>query len=177
LDYFCGIMYIADLAQYIFKEVLHLNDRFFATLHLRRARFTKRGVGRLAAATLVSALFLAFSLGCAGSKQGQPPGGLTMDQALNEAAAQLLSKMDAGAKVAVLNYTSPSVCLAEYVISEIEASLIESGKVTVVDRKELDLIRSEQNFQFSGEVSNESIQQVGVKLGAQIIITGTRRRS
>lgn len=40
-------------------------------------------------------------------------------------------------------------------------------------KKEIDLIRSEINFQFSGEVSDESAQEVGRMLGAQSIVSGS----
>jgi TolB-like protein len=43
----------------------------------------------------------------------------------------------------------------------------------VVDRRELDLIRQEERFQMSGEVSDESMQSIGKKLGAQIIVSGS----
>jgi len=37
----------------------------------------------------------------------------------------------------------------------------------------LDIIRAEQNFQMSGEVSEESAISIGQMLGANIVITGS----
>jgi hypothetical protein len=42
----------------------------------------------------------------------------------------------------------------------------------VHDRQNLDLIQQEMDFQLSGEVSDESAQSIGRKLGAEIIISG-----
>jgi hypothetical protein len=114
------------------------------------------------------------SAGCAAKNQtAGNPSGLTMDEALMGAAANMMAEIAAGTKVAILSYASPSECLSEYVVRELEANIVETGKVTVVDRKELDLIRSEMDFQYSSEVRNESAQDLGRKLGAQVIITGS----
>ena len=42
----------------------------------------------------------------------------------------------------------------------------------MVDRKTIDTIRSEQQFQLSGEVSDQSAVSIGHLLGANIVITG-----
>ncbi|MDR0501998.1 MAG: penicillin-binding protein activator LpoB, partial [Treponema sp.] len=59
-----------------------------------------------------------------------------------------------------------------YVIEELIGHIVNDGKLTVVDRANLETIRQEMNFQLSGEVSNESMQAIGQKLGAQSIISG-----
>ncbi|MDR1637290.1 MAG: CsgG/HfaB family protein, partial [Treponema sp.] len=46
-------------------------------------------------------------------------------------------------------------------------------KFKVVDRKSLDAIKSEQNFQYSGEVDDDSAVSIGKMLGASIVITGS----
>jgi curli biogenesis system outer membrane secretion channel CsgG len=43
----------------------------------------------------------------------------------------------------------------------------------VVDRKSLDALREEQNFQISGDVDDDSAVSIGKMLGANIIITGS----
>jgi len=53
--------------------------------------------------------------------------------------------------------------------------LVNGGKLVVIERKELDLIRQEKHLQLSGEVSDESAQAIGRELGAQVIITGSLR--
>jgi len=139
----------------------------FRNLPFLRPFFKFFSVFALSAAVLSSA-------GCAAKNQAAGnPDGLTMDEALMGAAANMMAELAAGTKVAILSYASSSECLSEYVVRELEANIVETGKVTVVDRKELDLIRSEMDFQYSSEVRNESAQDLGRKLGAQVIISGT----
>ncbi|MDR0313993.1 MAG: hypothetical protein LBI14_10390, partial [Treponema sp.] len=62
--------------------------------------------------------------------------------------------------------------LSEYIIDELIANTVNDRIFTVVDRQQLDAIRAEQNFQFSGEVDDNSAQEIGKILGAQTIISG-----
>jgi len=97
---------------------------------------------------------------------------LTLDQALNQAASRIDERIPAGSKIAPLNFNSPHDKFSDYVLEELTANLVESRKLTVVDRREIDLIRNEFDFQFSGEVGDDSMQQIGRMLGAQSIISG-----
>jgi curli biogenesis system outer membrane secretion channel CsgG len=58
------------------------------------------------------------------------------------------------------------------VVDEVEFQLVDARRFTIVDRKTLDTIRSEQNFQMSGDVSDASAVSIGQMLGANIVITG-----
>ena len=98
---------------------------------------------------------------------------MTLDQALKEAADRIDGRVTAKTKIAPLNFNSPHDKFSSYVLDEVTANLVDSGKLTVVDRKEVDLIRSEFNFQLSGEVGDDSMQQLGRMLGAQSIISGS----
>jgi TolB-like protein len=75
--------------------------------------------------------------------------------------------------VAVLNFTSPSESFSDYVIEELIGELLQGRKVTVVDRRSIALIMGEMKFQYSGYVSDESIQSIGKMLGAQSIVSGS----
>jgi len=100
-------------------------------------------------------------------------GMMTLDQALKEAAVRIDERLAAKTKIAPLNFNSPHDKFSGYVLDEVTANLVDSGKLTVVDRKEVDLIRGEFDFQFSGEVGDDSMQQLGRMLGAQSIISGS----
>jgi hypothetical protein len=95
-----------------------------------------------------------------------------LDEAIRASADQLGSDL-AGQKVAVVAFGSGSEALSDYVIDELSRALVNSRAVTVVDRKDLDKVRSELQFNLSGEVSDESAQSIGKMLGAQSVITGT----
>jgi TolB-like protein len=98
---------------------------------------------------------------------------MTLDQALRDAALRIDERIAAGTKIAPLNFNSPHDKFSGYVLDELTANLVDSGKLTVVDRKEIDLIRGEFDFQFSGEVGDDSMQALGRMLGAQSIISGS----
>jgi TolB-like protein len=98
--------------------------------------------------------------------------GITLDEAVSQAAKQLEGSLDKNIKVAVLSFVSEADALSRYVVEELTGALVEGKKFTVVDRARLDLIRKEMEFQVSGEVSDESMQSIGQKLGAQAIISG-----
>jgi TolB-like protein len=100
-------------------------------------------------------------------------GGMTLDQALKEAAGRIDERITVGSKIAPLNFNSPHDKFSSYVLDELTANLVDSRKLTVVDRKEVDLIRGEFDFQLSGEVGDDSIQELGRMLGAQTIISGS----
>jgi len=100
-------------------------------------------------------------------------GNMTLDQAIKEAAVQIDERIKAGSKIAPLNFSSPSDNFSSYVLDELTANLVDSRKLIVVDRKEIDLIRDEFKFQFSGEVGDDSMQALGRMLGAQSIISGS----
>jgi curli biogenesis system outer membrane secretion channel CsgG len=57
-------------------------------------------------------------------------------------------------------------------MDELEFQLVDSQEFNMVDRKTLDAVRTEQNFQMSGEVNDESAVSIGQMLGANIFITG-----
>ena len=74
--------------------------------------------------------------------------------------------------IAVLNIYSSDSKASEYIVGELEYNLVNSGRFIIVDRRRLDQIRSEQNFQLSGDVDDNSAVSIGQILGANIVITG-----
>ena len=127
------------------------------------------GTGRF---RFFSVLLIVFVLGsCASSDKTVET--ILLDQAVQKAAENIENMLPQGVKIALLNFSSPSAPLSEYILEELSASLVNGGKLVVVDRKELDLIRQEERFQLSGEVNDESAQNIGKKLGAQVIVSGS----
>ncbi|MDR2093994.1 MAG: DUF1566 domain-containing protein, partial [Treponema sp.] len=66
-----------------------------------------------------------------------------------------------------------SAQLSEYIISRLEAAVVNGGKLVVVDRANLDKIREEQGFQLSGDVDDNSAKDIGKMVGAGAIVTGS----
>ncbi|MCL1931244.1 MAG: hypothetical protein FWF55_05470 [Treponema sp.] len=111
---------------------------------------------------------------CTCASAGKPAtGAVSLDTAIQQSSKDINDTLPAATKVALLNFTSGSDVLSDYVIEEMSIALVKGRKLTVVDRKEIDLIRSEMNFQWSGEVSDESAQEIGKMLGAQSIVSGS----
>jgi PBP1b-binding outer membrane lipoprotein LpoB len=95
-----------------------------------------------------------------------------LEGALNNAAEMLVDSMPQNATVAILSVYSDNRETAEYVIDELEYKLVNSRKFQIVDRRRLEQIRREQNFQLSGDVDDNSAVSIGNMLGATIVITG-----
>jgi hypothetical protein len=98
---------------------------------------------------------------------------VSLDQAIKTAAQQFSQKLEKGSTVAVLYFGSESQQFSAYVMDELTNEIVNVGTLTAVDRRRLDLIRSEIEFNESGDISDQSQQQAGRMLGAQSIITGT----
>ncbi|GHT85955.1 hypothetical protein FACS1894137_10890 [Spirochaetia bacterium] len=98
---------------------------------------------------------------------------VSLDVAIKNGAQEIENKLAKGGKVVVLNFNSPSAQFSNYVIDELTTALVNGGNLTVVDRQNLALIQQEMNFQMSGEVSDSSAQEIGMKLGAQSIVSGS----
>lgn len=98
---------------------------------------------------------------------------VTLDDALANITQYFTGRLPAKSKVVVLNISADSGRMAEYIIEEFTANLVNSGKVTVVDRQNLESIRKELKFQISGEVDDDTAQSIGKLLGAQTIFSGS----
>jgi hypothetical protein len=86
---------------------------------------------------------------------------------------QLIENLPQKSTIAVLSIGSNDRALSENAAEELEFNLVDSGKFTIVDRARLDQIRREQDFQLSGEVSDDSAVSIGNMLGANIVLVGT----
>lgn len=96
-----------------------------------------------------------------------------MEGAIIGAYNSLQNALPNNVTVAVLSISSQDHDMATFVINELEFQLVNSRQFKVVDRKTLDAIRSEQNFQSSGDVDDTSAVSIGKMLGANIVITGS----
>lgn len=99
--------------------------------------------------------------------------GVTIDNALTQAAEKFSSSLKNRTTVAILGISSSYNELSEYMLGELTTDIVQLRKLQVVTRANLDVIKKEMNFQLSGEVSDETMQQLGAKIGAQTVISGT----
>jgi hypothetical protein len=94
-----------------------------------------------------------------------------IEGALERAAKQIMTTIQAGSKIAIVYVTSQDVNTVEFIAKELEYIMVNEG-FTIIDRTQLDELRLEQNFQMSGEVDDETAVSIGKIVGANIIITG-----
>ena len=99
---------------------------------------------------------------------------VSLDQAVAQTAQAIRAKAPQTAKIAVVEFASESANLSDYLMEELNFALLEEG-LPVIDRANLDAVRKELNFQFSGEVDDESALSIGKFLGADYVVTGQFR--
>jgi TolB-like protein len=76
-------------------------------------------------------------------------------------------------KIAIVNIASNNNADSSFILEELTLAFVNSRRFIVVDRQTLNVIRQEQNFQLSGEVSDETIISIGRFTGADVVITGS----
>jgi len=95
-----------------------------------------------------------------------------LDLAIRDASDYLNDNIPNGSMIVILNVQSDSAALSDYIIDELIANAVNDKIFKVVDRQQLDLIRTEQNFQLSGEVDDNLALSIGKFFGAQTIVSG-----
>jgi TolB-like protein len=108
-----------------------------------------------------------------GTTQPRLAGADELDMVIREASDYLNKNVPAGSKLVILNIKSNYLPLSEYIVDVLSENVVNDRVFTLVDRTNLALIQQEMDFQLSGEVSDESAQSIGQKLGAQTIISGS----
>jgi curli biogenesis system outer membrane secretion channel CsgG len=96
-----------------------------------------------------------------------------LEAALSTAANVIIAKLPPRTTIAVVSIASRDTESAEFVVDELAYIIVSAGSFKVVDRKSLEAIRSEQDFQTSGEVDDDSAVSIGKLLGANVVITGS----
>jgi TolB-like protein len=99
--------------------------------------------------------------------------GQDLHGALSKTVEYLEGRLPGGTIVAVLSIKSEYPRFSEYVIEELTKEMVNGRKLRVVERRRLDVIREEMDYQMSGEVSEESARSIGRQLGAEMVITGS----
>ena len=100
----------------------------------------------------------------------------TLEQTLADAAAKISKAIDGNVQtVAVLDIRSDHWALSDYIVDGLNhelANALEKTNVAERDDYSLALIQQESDYQLSGAVSDETIQEIGAALGADCIVLG-----
>jgi hypothetical protein len=108
-------------------------------------------------------------------------GGLA-GKAVEQALGALNAYLPPGANISLMITRSTERDRIEYVVDQLTKAITREGRLTVVDRSNQALISNEQQFQMSGEVSDDSAAAVGRQLGVTYMVlcsirgTGSLRR-
>ena len=97
----------------------------------------------------------------------------TLDNGIGLHNNYLLQRLEENTVVAVINIQSNYYDLSDYIITKLTTNLVNSNKYIVVDRRNIEIIERELNFNMSGSVSDETAQSIGKMIGAKNIILGS----
>src|SRR5574344_2531815 len=86
-----------------------------------------------------------------------------LDKAIEAAASEIDERVPKDKVIAVLNIKSDSPALSNYIIDGLTNCLVKNGIHKVVDRnsENAKAIKDELQYQYSGEVNEETAQQIG----------------
>ena len=96
-----------------------------------------------------------------------------IETALAETAEQFSKTIKTGSTIAIIGISSDTEEMSDFMLDELTVNFVRLRKLKVADRANLAAIKKEMNFQLSGEVGDDSIQQIGAMAGAQTVIRGT----
>lgn len=96
-----------------------------------------------------------------------------LSEAITEMASGMSARLPESSMVVVFDIRADSKAAQDILVDDLTYAILQTEKLIVVDRQNIDKIRSELSFQLSGDVSDESAQRLGAMLGAQTLITGT----
>jgi hypothetical protein len=125
-----------------------------------------------AAALLLAALVSCASQAADAEAPAYSENSVTLDEAIARIAAYFIERLPEGSMTAIVSVGAEAEALADYAFEEVWNRFEESGKFTMIDRRNLERIRTEMNYQLSGEVSDESARSIGKQYGPQTIVYG-----
>jgi hypothetical protein len=98
--------------------------------------------------------------------------GVSLDQALSDIASYYVESLPANATIALLDFESGARLLSDYIFEELWIRFEDTSTFVMVERRNLELIQKELDYQLSGEVSDESAASVGNQFGPQTLVYG-----
>jgi hypothetical protein len=100
------------------------------------------------------------------------PGSLSLDDAIGDIAAYFTGRLPEDTMLAIVSVEADTGSLGDYIFEELWTKFEDSGKFIMLDRRNLERIRTEMEYQMSGAVSDTSARSIGRQYGAQYIIYG-----
>ena len=100
---------------------------------------------------------------------------VNIDNALDTVVSEIKAKVPSGVELAVATIGADTKELSDYIAKELESRLIRTGKFTLVERnaQNLRIINAEIDYQYSGNVDDSSMVELGYRLGAKYLVYGS----
>jgi len=102
--------------------------------------------------------------------------GIPLEKALSDITAYYVENLPTNTKIALINFESEAKLLSDYIFEELWIKFEDSRSLVLIDRKNLELINKEFNYQLSGMVSDDSAKSIGKQYGPQMLIYGNITR-
>ena len=94
-----------------------------------------------------------------------------IEGALKKAADRTFLNVSKGSRIAIVYISAFNENITDFIAGDLEDILVNNGYI-VIDRNQLDQLRSEQNLQLSADIDDATAVSIGKIAGADIIITG-----
>ncbi|MDR0600982.1 MAG: hypothetical protein LBG42_01240 [Treponema sp.] len=98
---------------------------------------------------------------------------LALPEAIRQAGSAIEAGLPRNAAATVFKIDSDSGPLSNHIEEDLTEYLVNKKTLLMIDRKNVDAIKKEQELQLSGGISDKSIQAIGKMLGVRFIITGS----
>jgi hypothetical protein len=85
----------------------------------------------------------------------------------------LVEHIPPGSRLAVVGITASDPNEGTYYLNELTLQFVNAKKYTVVDRRDIDAVVAELDFQASGYVDDDAFVSIGKFIGAAVVITGS----
>jgi len=98
---------------------------------------------------------------------------VTLDEAIMDASSYFSKRLPERARVALVPFDTPTGRISNYIFDEMWQRIEDSGKYTMVDRKNLERIDAEIRHQYqTGKVDDAAMVSITKQYGAQYLIHG-----
>jgi TolB-like protein len=104
---------------------------------------------------------------------GASPGSALSGDAAARSFGTLSKDISAGARVAVVGIASSDGEEGAFLTDELTLAFVNARRFTVMERKDIDAVLREQNFQLSGAVDDDAAVSIGKFLGATVVVSGS----
>jgi len=82
----------------------------------------------------------------------------------------LNSKLPSGANIIISKTRSTDRSRLDYTVDQMTKTIVQEGKLKVIERTNINLIEAEKQYQLSGNVDDDQIISIGHELGVQYIV-------